>query len=143
MNNNARNNTATTGAGVPIYWLLGAKVADDYGNFYNGSWDSRVATNEHGRVITNPFLVWTGSKFDGTHAVDEPDLRTMGTSNPRVGLLNIEATGPVGPIDGGPGAVRRRALELPLYAMSPIIVVRPDLSGLVLSGNPPMYPSGV
>ena len=141
MNNNARNNTATTGAGVPIYWLLGAKVADNYGNFYNGSWDSRVATNEHGRVINNPFLVWTGSKFDGTRAVDGSDLRTMGTSDPRVGLLNIEATGPVGPIDGGPGAVRRRALELPLYAMSPVITVRPDLSNLVLSGNPPMYPS--
>ena len=140
MNNNARNNTATTGTGVPIYWLLGAKVADDYGNFYNGSWDSRVATNEHGRVITNPSLVWTGSKFNGTRAVDGSDLRTMGTSFPRIGLLNIAAVGPVGPIDGGPGAVRRKGLELPLYAMSPIIVVRPDLSNLVLSGDPPMYP---
>ena len=27
----ARDNTATTGTGVPIYWLDGAKVADDYG----------------------------------------------------------------------------------------------------------------
>ena len=143
MNNNARNNTATTGAGVPIYWLLGAKVADNYGNFYDGGWDSRVATNENGTVINNPFLVWTGSKFDGTRAVDGSDLRTMGTSDPRVGLLNIEATEPVGPIDGGPGAVRRRALELPLYAMSPVIIVRPDtsLSALALSGNPPSFPA--
>ena len=38
----ARDNTATTGTGVPIYWLDGAKVADDYGDFYDGSWDDEV-----------------------------------------------------------------------------------------------------
>ncbi|MCE2482158.1 MAG: PEP-CTERM sorting domain-containing protein, partial [Alphaproteobacteria bacterium] len=35
----ARDNTATTGTGVPIYWLNGALVADDYADFYSGSWD--------------------------------------------------------------------------------------------------------
>ncbi len=37
---NARENTSTEGSGgVPIYWVgLGSqKVADDYGDFYNGS----------------------------------------------------------------------------------------------------------
>ena len=29
----ARDNTGTTRAGVPIYWLNGAKVADDYADF--------------------------------------------------------------------------------------------------------------
>ena len=32
----ARDNTATTGTGVAIYWLDGAQVADDYGDFYDG-----------------------------------------------------------------------------------------------------------
>ncbi len=45
----ARDNTATTGTGVPIYWLDGAKVADDYGDFYDGSWDDEIADkNESG-----------------------------------------------------------------------------------------------
>ncbi len=35
----ARNNTATIGAGVPIYWINGRKVADNYADFYDGTWD--------------------------------------------------------------------------------------------------------
>ena len=33
----ARDNTSTTGTGVAIYWLNGAKVADHYADFYDGS----------------------------------------------------------------------------------------------------------
>ena len=47
----ARDNTATTftssDEGVPIYWLGGAKVADQYQDFYDGSWDN--ASNTHDR----------------------------------------------------------------------------------------------
>ena len=32
----ARDNTATTGTGVPIYWLDGNKLADDYADLYDG-----------------------------------------------------------------------------------------------------------
>ena len=38
----ARDNTGTTGTGVPIYWLNGSKVADHYADFYNGSWDDEA-----------------------------------------------------------------------------------------------------
>ena len=38
----ARDNTRTTGTGVPIYWLNGTKVADNYGDFYDGSWDDEA-----------------------------------------------------------------------------------------------------
>ena len=34
----ARDNTETTGTGVPIYWFKGDKVADDYADFYDDSW---------------------------------------------------------------------------------------------------------
>ena len=34
----ARDHTSTTGTGMPIYWLNGAKVADSYTDFYDGSW---------------------------------------------------------------------------------------------------------
>ena len=39
----ARDNTATTGTGVRIYWLYGNKVADNYDDFYDGTWDDEVA----------------------------------------------------------------------------------------------------
>ena len=44
----ARDNTHTTytnaNKGVPIYWLNGLQVADDYEDFYDGSWDAREST---------------------------------------------------------------------------------------------------
>ena len=42
----ARDNTATTytssDKGVPIYWLGGNKVADEYEDFYDGSWSNEA-----------------------------------------------------------------------------------------------------
>ena len=42
----ARDNTkttyTTTDKGVPIYWLNGAKAADQYEDFYDGSWDDEA-----------------------------------------------------------------------------------------------------
>ena len=42
----ARDNTKTTytmtDKGVPIYWLNGAKAADQYEDFYDGSWDDEA-----------------------------------------------------------------------------------------------------
>ena len=42
----AQDNTATTyttaNKGVPIYWLNGNKVADEYEAFYDGGWDDEA-----------------------------------------------------------------------------------------------------
>ena len=59
----ARVHTGTTytsaNKGPPIYWLDGAKVADNYQDFYDGSWDEpRSARNENG----DEFVFDTGSK---------------------------------------------------------------------------------
>ena len=53
-----RDNTGTaytsTDKGVPIYWLDGAKVADDYEDFYDGSWDDETNDkNESGNDAHN------------------------------------------------------------------------------------------
>ena len=69
----ARNNTGTTGTGVPIYWLGGAKVADDYADFYDGSWDEeREIARETGASlsISGNWKIWTGSAQDGTEAMN-------------------------------------------------------------------------
>ena len=42
-----RTTFTSSDKGVPIYWLGGAKVADQYQDFYDGSWDN--ASNTHDR----------------------------------------------------------------------------------------------
>ena len=120
----ARDNTSTTGTGVAIYWLGGAKVADDYGDFYDGSWDSAVARNETGAEDSgNISQIWTGSGNDGTEYFDGTTSRALGSggtasSGPRFGRLSPS---PVAPLshdnDEDPGT------SLPIYAISPVFKV--------------------
>ena len=70
---NARTHTGTTGTGgVTIYWLDGAKVANNYGDFYDGSWDDKDgATLEDGTPLTSgrkDQFICTGTNDDGTTA---------------------------------------------------------------------------
>ena len=70
----ARDNTGTTytssDKGVPIYYLNGAKVADDYGDFYDGDWDSNLRRTEAG-LSSTATDVWTGSNENGRENSDE------------------------------------------------------------------------
>ena len=86
----ARDNTSTTGTGVPVYWVSGQKVADDYADFYDASWDSCVARDESGGSVALPNLdanlanaIWTGTNHDGTAET----TRALGTTMPRVAIL--------------------------------------------------------
>ena len=70
---NARAHTGTTGTGgVPIHWLNGGKVADDYGDFYDGAWDDKDgATLEDGTSLSSrrkDQFICTGTNDDGTTA---------------------------------------------------------------------------
>ena len=74
----ARGNTLTRkpgvggdpGSGSPIYWVKGQKVADDYADFYDGSWDSREArTSSGGLLLGDAIEIWTGSTHEGTRAM--------------------------------------------------------------------------
>ena len=72
---NARTHTGTTGTGgVPIYWLNGQKVADNYGDFYDGSWTSALSARlEDGTAIAQDRrnqVICTGTADDGT--TDQP-----------------------------------------------------------------------
>ena len=62
----ARDNTSTTGRGVPIYWLNGAKVADHYADFYNGNWDDEAnPKDKSGSAVSQAGfspIIFTGSK---------------------------------------------------------------------------------
>ena len=111
----ARDNTGTTGTGVPIYWLDGAKVADDYADFYDDSWDSSEFRNEDGAVYSVTGLsVWTGSNADGTkHAFPLGGNVLVRAGNP----------GPGGsPFSDGNAPP---SLKQNLYALSPVFKVGP------------------
>ena len=80
----ARENTGTTYSdddkGVPIYWLGGTKVADEYEDFYDGSWDDEAnPKDESGSAVSvSPLRLHTGSGHDGTEAFTGTDSRAQG-----------------------------------------------------------------
>ena len=82
----ARDNTCTTGTGVEIHWLNGNKVADDYADFYDDSWDDANPKNEGGNGITGSNIqVFTGSGADGTAAADH----YLGVASPNTAVIAI------------------------------------------------------
>ena len=108
----ARENTGTaTGAGVPIWWLGGDKVADGYADFWDGSWDSRASRGAHGDPRGR--LVWTGSGPGGSQWLGG----YAGSARVRLGWAG-RAGGAVSL--GRDPATQRHAL----YGLSPVIQVR-------------------
>ncbi len=107
----ANTDTESTDTAALIYWLNGAKAADSYTDFYDGSWDSYAGKTESG-TSSLAVEVWTGSKTDGTkHATEH--FRASG---------NVRWGRPTSgdPINaGGRGATWTRAF----YALSPIFTV--------------------
>ena len=55
---NVKTNTATDSGSEKIYWPNGDKVADDYDDFYDGSWDTAYHGGEGDTI-------WTGCFNDG------------------------------------------------------------------------------
>ncbi len=67
----ARDNTGTTGTGVPIYWVNSSKVSDDYDDLYDGYWDSNLPYGEDGGFAGTSNLTLTGCSSDGTEYPDQ------------------------------------------------------------------------
>ncbi len=115
-------NTLTEGTGVPIYWLNGAKVADDYTDFYDGAWDNEAAADLRtesgaaGAFTTHPAGVWTGTTGGGGKAA----TTHLGTTHEANALYGRPAQAAGGPIDGG--IVGAKTTVLPLYGLSPVFV---------------------
>ena len=61
----ARDNSATTGTGVPVYWINGEKAADSAAALY-GTAGSRAGRDESGKAVAASRRIWTGSSADGT-----------------------------------------------------------------------------
>ena len=111
--------------GVPIYWVGGAKAADDYEDFYDGDWDDESARNVRGRIVALPDGVWTGSTADGRELMDGGTSRALGQSPAGYGAPGSSVSGE-GPIHSGSTAANT-ALK-PILALSSVFgVVHPPL----------------
>ena len=124
----ARDNTGTTytadDKGVPIHWLGGSKVVDDYEDFYDGSWDDETnAKDESGddRSLSEPTAApFTGSEHDGTVAGSGGSSYALGVpfGQVRVGMPGSELGGPI-----GSQAVASTTVIRPFYALSTVFEV--------------------
>ena len=118
----AKTTHTTTDMGVPIYYLNGAKVADNYSDFYDGTWYSHDPTNELG-TSSSAMAVWTGSQSNGMKHANPLGNRTSTTV--RMGNPNSSVSGDV----LSATLIRNhtfkdRSYLLPFYGLSPVFVVR-------------------
>ena len=126
----AVDNTGTTGVGVPIYWLNGAKVADDYADFYDGDWDEEAVNKnelgENGRNTSNSNnYPYTGCNHDGTEAFSSfPRSESLGADagDVRLGRPNSTTTGH-GPLSSNDTTIVSDTR--PMYGLSAVFQV-PD-----------------
>ena len=134
----ARDNTETTyistAKGVPIYWLNGAKAADEYEDFYDGSWDDEANDkNESGTdahdTSQEANWPWTGCNHNGTElrrfagAVSRGLGTTVGSPNEvRYGRPD-SSTVDHGPLSGLPLQNGPKAENRPLYGLSALFQV--------------------
>ena len=119
---NTKTTHTTTDMGVPIYYLNGAKVADNYSDFYDGTWDSHDPTNELG-TSSSAMAVWTGSQSNGMKHANPLGNRTSTTV--RMGNPTSSVSGDV----LSATLIRNhtfkdRSYPLPFYGLSPVFVVR-------------------
>ena len=133
----ARDNTATTytttDKGVPIYWLNGAKAADQYEDFYDGSWDDEANDkNESGTDAHDTSQVpnWplTGCDHDGTAE------GALGAGQVTVGRPNSSGSSH-GPLNGN-SQIASTVLTRPMYGLSAVFQVA---AAVVVPNNPPAF----
>ena len=122
---NTGTNFSDSDKGIPIYWLNGNQVADDYADFYDGDWDEEAeGRNESGAVrnFSGTDRVWTGSDHNGdVYTFEDDGLRYghLSGSVPHYGRPNSSTAGE-GPLSAGEAS---GAQTYPLYGLSGVFEV--------------------
>ena len=129
----ARDNTRTTyttsDKGVAIYWLGGNKVADEYEDFYDETWDEEASMKNESGTAESGVSAWTGSDHDGTEALNFNDgssraLGNSGNNRVRFGKTDSSVHGPLS------GETANRSGNKRIYGLSGVFEV-------AVSNNPP------
>ena len=124
----ARDHTGTTytstDKGVGIYWLNGSRAANEYEDFYDGSWDEEASMrNESGTNVSAPDKVWTGCDKDGTEASQGGSTGSTALGRTFVEQGTPDTSGSSnGPISSG-GAQGNSVVSLRMYALSGVFEV--------------------
>ena len=124
----ARDHTGTrytsSNKGVPIHWLDGDKVADNYEDFYDGSWDNKngKGKNEFGNSFSDSSFIFTGSRNNGT---GRPGFRIGETGNPRTTRLQDSD-----PLSSGSAS---KINPHHFFALSPVFKVTDSLTAFSVS----------
>ena len=132
----ARDNSATTGASVPIYWLGGTKLADNYGDFYDGSWDDEQHPTDESGGANSLRAAWTGSDSDGTEQIASGVSRALGGGARVHAAFGTLGSATRGPLSGGTGW---REIQRSLYGISEVFTVGPNpavISELAITSDP-------
>ncbi len=142
----ARDNTEarhmSADRGVPIYWLNGVNVADDYQDFYDGAWDDENnEKNESGNDGLNSTqtgnYAWTGCAHNGTERFSGSESRALGTNSVTVGRPG-SAQSNHGPI--GSSVVYSKSNSRPMYGLSGVFQVEAvttiSICGRTLAARP-------
>ena len=123
----ARDNTYTIGTGVPIHWLNGNKVADDYADFYDEDWDeeghnqNKNELGENGPNTNNSGnYPLTGCDHDGTEDFSPGGTAlALGTDDVTGGRPNSSTSGH-SPLSG---AILDPTTNRPMYGLSAVFEV--------------------
>ena len=130
----ARDNTSTTftstDKGVPIYWLNGNKVADEYEDFYDGGWDNEANDkNQHGNNGPNTSLEdnypATGCDDNGTELTvtvgGTTQSRALGSSHGVTVGRPHSTTFEAGPLSSGSQTLTGN--NHPFYGLSAVFTI--------------------
>ena len=126
---NTQTNYTDDDKGVPIYWLNGSKVADDYEDFYDGSWEDEAGSKDASgtaRTLSGASRPHTGSGHDGTEAFTGTNSRALGATLVRIGWPDSSdaSDGPLSFVSTTSGDVSKFSIR-PFYALSAVLEVSP------------------
>ena len=132
----ARENTAMNHTTVvPVYWLGGAKVADSYNDFYDGSWDNDTNTKDRTEDGINGLDLtstgnepWTGCNDDGTESFSSSNVsQALGKDPATLGRPGLSGAGN-NPLSSN--TVANRNTDHTMYGISAVFKVgAPRLAG--------------
>ena len=136
---NTQTNYTDDDKGVPIYWLNGSKVADDYEEFYDGSWDDEAGSKDASgtaRALSGGNRPYTGSGHDGTEAFTGTNSRALGATRVRIGWPNSSdaSDGPLSFVSTTSGDVNKFSIR-PFYALSEVL----EVVAQAVSNNAPAF----
>ena len=115
----ARDNTRTRSmyTNAAIYWLGGSKVADNYGDLYDGTWDDESNPKDRAGSTSTRRTFYTGSGDNGRKST-----LPLGGSTVSIGKLNDGGTNE-NPLGSSAGLGSNVGQTRPYYALSGVFVV--------------------